>query len=53
MIKQFVLENPAQLAQITFFLLTLGLFVFNMVYAMRMDKETAQQIAKTAIELDD
>ncbi|MFC4993271.1 hypothetical protein [Rubritalea tangerina] len=53
MIKKYVLENPEQLAQITFFIITLGLFVFNMVYAMKMDKEKAQQIAKNAIDLDD
>ncbi|WP_018970089.1 hypothetical protein [Rubritalea marina] len=53
MLKQYVLENPEQLAQITFFLLTLGLFVFNMVYAIKMDKDKAQEIAKNAIELDD
>ncbi|MGJ8671364.1 hypothetical protein [Rubritalea sp.] len=53
MIKKYVLENPEQLAQITFFLVTLGLFVFNMVYALKMDKKKAQKIALTAIELDD
>lgn len=53
MIKKYVLENPEQLAQITFFIVTFGLFAFNMLYAMKMDKNKAQQIAKTAIELDD
>lgn len=53
MIKQYVLENAQEFAQITFFIVTLGLFVFNMVYAMKMDKNEAQEIAKKAIELDD
>ena len=53
MIKKYVLENPELLAQITFFIVTLGLFVFNMVYAMKMDKNKAQEIARKAIELDD
>ena len=53
MIKKYVLENPEQLAQITFFILTLGIFIFNMVYAMKMNKDEAQAIAQRAIELDD
>lgn len=53
MIKRYILENPEQLAQITFSLITIGLFTFNMVYAFCMKKEKAQQIAMTAIELDD
>jgi len=53
MIKRYILENPEQLAQITFSLITIGLFVFNMVYALCMKKEKAEEIALAAIEMDD
>ena len=53
MIKTYILENSESLAQITFSLITIGLFGFNTVYALCMKKEKAQEIALTAIELDD
>ena len=53
MIKEYVLQNPEQIAQIVFFILTLAIFIFNMVYALKMKKDQAQEIAKRAIELDD
>ena len=53
MIKTYILENSEQLAQITFSLITIGLFTFNMLYAFCMKKDKAEEIALSAIELDD
>lgn len=53
MIKQYILEDPRRLPAIAFFILTLALFLFNMLYAFKMKKDQAQQIAATVIREDD
>ncbi|GAA5494440.1 hypothetical protein SAMN02745181_3282 [Rubritalea squalenifaciens DSM 18772] len=53
MIKNYVLQNPQDLAAIVFFFLTLGIFIFNIIYAVRMKKDHAEAIAKTVIDHDE
>lgn len=53
MIKQFILEDPRRLPAIAFFILTFVIFLLNMLYAFKMKKEQAQNIAALAIREDD
>lgn len=53
MLKNYILQNPQDLAAIVFFFLTLGLFLFNFIYAIRMKKDHAEAIARTVIEHDE
>lgn len=53
MIKQYILEDPRRLPAIAFFILTLAIFIFNMVYALKMKKSQAQEIASKVLRDDD
>lgn len=53
MIKQYILEDPRRLPAIAFFIITLGLFLFNMIYALKMKKDQAHHIASQVLRDDD
>lgn len=51
-IKDFVLENGSTLVAITFFVITMLIFILAFIHTMKMKKKTVDEIANLAIEPD-
>jgi hypothetical protein len=51
-VKEFVLDNGSTLIAITFFVITLLIFVLAFIHTMKMKKKTVDEIADLALKPD-